>query len=56
MSTIRNEGAPSFADAYREQQAQWLRGVVAGEEFRSAPYRIVLIHMPPNKGQISRCH
>ena len=41
----------STADAYREQQAQWLRGVVAGEEFRSAPYRIVLIHMPPNKGR-----
>lgn len=49
-SDIRYYGL-STADAYREQQAQWLRGVVAGEEFRSAPYRIVLIHMPPNKGR-----
>ena len=52
-SDIRYYGL-STADAYREQQAQWLRGVVAGEEFRSAPYRIVLIHMPPNKGWSER--
>lgn len=49
-SDIRYYGL-STADAYREQQAQWLRGVVASEEFRTAPYRIVLIHMPPNKGR-----
>lgn len=49
-SDIRYYGL-SAADAYREQQAAWLRKVVASEEFRAAPCRIVLIHMPPNKGR-----
>lgn len=35
------------ADAYREQEARWLREVVASEEYRTAPLRIVLIHMIP---------
>lgn len=34
-------------DAYRRQQAEWLRGVVQSDEFRKAPYRIVLLHMVP---------
>lgn len=49
-SDIRYYGL-SVSDAYREQQAAWLRKTVASEEFRSAPYRIVLIHMPPNMGR-----
>lgn len=36
-------------DAYRQQQAEWLKGVVASDEFRAAPVRIVLIHMIPGK-------
>lgn len=35
------------ADAYREEQARWLAEVVRSEEFRTAPVRIVLIHMVP---------
>lgn len=34
-------------DQYREQEAAWLRGVVASEEFRSAPVKIVFCHIPP---------
>lgn len=35
-------------DPYREQVAEWLKGVVASEEFRSAPVKIVFLHMPPS--------
>ena len=34
-------------DRYRETEADWLKGVVASEEFRQAPLRIVLLHIPP---------
>lgn len=34
-------------DTYRSRQAEWLRGVVQSDEFRAAPYRIVLLHMVP---------
>lgn len=37
----------SLTDAYREQEAQWLEKVIQSEEFRAAPYRIVLLHMIP---------
>ncbi len=37
-----------ISDPYREQEAEWLRGVVSSEEFRSAPVRIVFLHMPPS--------
>lgn len=36
-------------DAYRQQQAAWLKTVVESDEFREAPVRIVLIHMVPGK-------
>lgn len=49
-SDIRYYGL-SVTDAYREQQAAWLAKTVESEEFRSADYRIVLIHMPPNMGR-----
>ncbi|MDE7128783.1 MAG: metallophosphoesterase, partial [Alistipes sp.] len=35
-------------DPYREQVAEWLKEVVASEEFRSAPVKIVFLHMPPS--------
>jgi predicted phosphodiesterase len=38
-------------DAYRVEEAEWLKKVVASEEFKSAKHRIVLIHMPPITGQ-----
>lgn len=36
-------------DAYRQEQAAWLRQVVASDAFREAPVRIVLMHMIPGK-------
>lgn len=35
------------SDAYRAKQAAWLREVVKSEAFRSAPVRIVFLHVPP---------
>lgn len=34
-------------DNYREEQAAWLRQVVASDEYKDAPYRIVVTHIPP---------
>lgn len=34
-------------DNYRTEQAQWLETVVASEEFKQAPYKVVVGHMPP---------
>lgn len=34
-------------DAYRKEQAKWLMQVVAGDDFRNAPYRVVMMHIPP---------
>ena len=34
-------------DAYRLEQAEWLRGVLRSREFRRARHRIVLLHIPP---------
>ena len=43
---IEYSGLADF-DRYRETEADWLKGVVASEEFRQASLRIVLIHIPP---------
>lgn len=37
-------------DAYRAEEAEWLKGVVASEEFKKAKHRIVFLHMPPIEG------
>lgn len=34
-------------DDYRKEQATWLEGVVASDEFRAAAVRIVIAHIPP---------
>ena len=34
-------------DNYREEQAQWLRQVIASDAYKDAPYRIVVTHIPP---------
>lgn len=34
-------------DQYRTEEAQWLAAAVRSKMFRSAPFRVVLIHMPP---------
>jgi predicted phosphodiesterase len=35
-------------DPYREKETQWLEKVVESEAFKEAPYRIVLLHVPPS--------
>ncbi len=49
-SDIRNLGL-SVQNAYREQEARWLSEVVASDAYRSAPIKIVVIHMPPSTGR-----
>lgn len=39
-------GTAAF-DNYREEQAEWLRNVVQSEEFKSSPFKVVVIHVPP---------
>ena len=34
-------------DTYREKEAKWLKGVVDSDEFKAAPVKIVIIHVPP---------
>ena len=46
-SDIRNLGIMAV-EPYVREEAEWLKGVVASEEFRSADARIVFCHMPPN--------
>ncbi len=41
-----NAGVNEF-DAYRREQADWLKQEVRKEAFTSAVYRVVLVHIPP---------
>ncbi len=43
-------GGIAASDAYRHQEAEWLKEAVQSEEFRSAPVKIALLHVPPEKG------
>ena len=36
-------------DAYREEEAAWLQQVVASQEFKTAPFKVVVIHVPPTQ-------
>src|SRR5690625_36964 len=40
-------GGLSYFDEYREEQAEWLQQVVESEEFKSAPQKVAIIHIPP---------
>jgi 3',5'-cyclic AMP phosphodiesterase CpdA len=44
-------GGTAAYDAYREQIAQWLKQTIESEEFKSSPVKIVLMHIPFEKGQ-----
>lgn len=46
-SDIEYFGTAAF-DLYREAEGEWLKGVMASEEFKSAPYRVILSHIPLN--------
>lgn len=45
-SDMEYSGLAHF-DQYRAEQAEWLKGVVESETFRSAPVKIVFCHIPP---------
>lgn len=48
-SDIEYWGLADF-DRYREEQARWIAEAVASPTFRDAPYRIVMLHVPPAQG------
>ena len=48
-SDIEYGGIVDF-DAYRDKQARWLKDAVQSPVFKDAPYRIVVMHMPPFGG------
>ena len=37
-------------DSFREKEAEWLRNTVCSEEFRSAPVKIAVLHIPASTG------
>jgi len=37
----------SFFDDYRRDEARWLKEVTASEDFRNAPFKMVITHIPP---------
>ena len=43
-------GGTAAYDAYREAMAAWLKEAIQSEEFRSAPVKIALLHIPFAKG------
>ena len=46
-SDIEYYGTAAF-DLYREAEGKWLQSVLESEEFRTAPYRVILSHIPLN--------
>ena len=38
-------------DRYRDIQQEWLRREIQSEAFRTAPFRVVLVHMPPQPSE-----
>ena len=45
-SDIEYHGITDY-DNYRTEQARWLEQVVRSDEFRQAPFKVVVAHMPP---------
>jgi 3',5'-cyclic AMP phosphodiesterase CpdA len=45
-SDIEYSGLAQF-DIYRSEQQEWLKKELQSKSFRSAPYKVVLIHIPP---------
>lgn len=37
----------AYFDEYRSEQKKWMESVVNSAEFKSAPYRVVILHIPP---------
>lgn len=38
-------------DNYRTEQAEWLRSVIASDEYKQAPLHVVIAHIPPRYGK-----
>lgn len=49
-NSVEYSGTAAF-DQYREQEIEWLKKAVQDEDFVSAPYKIVLVHIPPTARQ-----
>jgi predicted MPP superfamily phosphohydrolase len=45
-SDIEYFGLSDF-DKYRTKQQEWLKEVVKSDEFKSAPFKVVILHIPP---------
>lgn len=45
-SDIEYYGLSDF-DRYRADQVAWLKETVASEAFRTAPFKVAIIHVPP---------
>ena len=45
-SDIEYGGLAAF-DAYRMEEAEWLKKLVAGDAYKAAKHKIVIVHMPP---------
>ncbi|MDR1633123.1 MAG: metallophosphoesterase family protein [Dysgonamonadaceae bacterium] len=45
-SDIEYHGLAQF-DAYRTEQQEWLKKELQSESFRTAPYKVVIMHIPP---------
>lgn len=45
-SDIEYFGLSDF-DEYRTKQSEWLNEVIKSDEFKSAPFRVVILHIPP---------
>lgn len=45
-SDIEYSGIVAF-DNYRTEQAQWLEEVIQRDEFKQAPFKVVITHIPP---------
>jgi predicted MPP superfamily phosphohydrolase len=45
-SDIEYYGLAQF-DAYRTEQQEWLKKELQSESFRTAPYKVVIMHIPP---------
>lgn len=48
-SDIEYSGIVAF-DQYRDAEQSWLRGAIKSPEFTEAPFKVVVVHMPPFGG------
>lgn len=48
-SDIEYSGIVAF-DQYRDAEQSWLRGAIKSQEFTEAPFKVVVVHMPPFGG------